>query len=333
MTAMKTLEYALTFTSPAFMGNAEQNAQWRTPPIKALLRQWWRVAYAAEKKFAVDVAAMRREEGLLFGHAWLDDDHIYGSKINARKSRVLIRFDQDWLMGSQKGVEPMSKGLETSYAWFGLIKRGHGISDRNAIKAASNASESRRILKLAVPEECEDRFHTIMRLISTFGMVGSRSRGGWGSIHIEGINTILPQEMIDGYSQNLLDCLKRDWPVSLACDNKGLLLWEGTQQHKSWDSAMTYIASERKKVRSNLKLGQADLRPLLGFATPGRMPSPLRWKVIPSQNGSLIVRIFSMPHRVPEDAGKSFSKEQYQTAWSTIGGILDKSTALSRSKP
>ena len=104
---MKVLEYTLRFDTPAFLGNAEQNAQWRTPPIKALLRQWWRVAYAADKNFAVNLADMRREEGLLFGHAWLDDDwDDKGNKFAGRKSRVLIRLDQvsdneqpGWAMG------------------------------------------------------------------------------------------------------------------------------------------------------------------------------------------------------------------------------------------
>lgn len=72
---MKKLEYTVRFTTPAFLGNAEQSGRWRTPPIKALLRQWWRVAYAADKNFTVRVDEMRHEEGLLFGHAWLEDDN------------------------------------------------------------------------------------------------------------------------------------------------------------------------------------------------------------------------------------------------------------------
>jgi len=40
---MKVLRYKVEFLCPAFLGNAEQNGQWRTPPFKALLRQWWRV--------------------------------------------------------------------------------------------------------------------------------------------------------------------------------------------------------------------------------------------------------------------------------------------------
>ena len=41
---MQTFHYRLSFFTPAFLGNANQQAQWRTPPLKALLRQWWRVA-------------------------------------------------------------------------------------------------------------------------------------------------------------------------------------------------------------------------------------------------------------------------------------------------
>lgn len=36
---MQRHSYHLHFQTPAFLGNASQNAQWRTPPIKALLRQ------------------------------------------------------------------------------------------------------------------------------------------------------------------------------------------------------------------------------------------------------------------------------------------------------
>src|SRR5690554_4603831 len=108
-TSMKQLNYTVRFLTPAFLGNAEQEGQWRTPPFKALLRQWWRVAYAAEKNFSVDIASMRREEGLLFGHAWLEDDkNEQGNKISARKSQVRIRLNSTepgrdaWLVGTQQ---------------------------------------------------------------------------------------------------------------------------------------------------------------------------------------------------------------------------------------
>ncbi|HLB30968.1 MAG TPA: hypothetical protein VJN91_05515, partial [Gammaproteobacteria bacterium] len=102
---MKKLEYTVSFTTPAFLGNAEQQAQWRTPPFKALLRQWWRVVYAADHEFNVNVSDMRREEGQLFGHAWLEDDHDANSRpAKARKSLVRIRLSR-WEIGKLRQWE------------------------------------------------------------------------------------------------------------------------------------------------------------------------------------------------------------------------------------
>ena len=35
--SMQQMSYEVSFLTPAFLGNAEQNGQWRTPPFKALL--------------------------------------------------------------------------------------------------------------------------------------------------------------------------------------------------------------------------------------------------------------------------------------------------------
>lgn len=73
---MKTLEYNIRFITPAFVGNAEQNGQWRTPPLKALLRQWWRVVYVANKNFQIDLKAMLHEEGGVIWSCWPDRQYV-----------------------------------------------------------------------------------------------------------------------------------------------------------------------------------------------------------------------------------------------------------------
>ncbi|MCB1974852.1 MAG: hypothetical protein KDE65_10450 [Burkholderiaceae bacterium] len=54
---MKTYRYQLSFTTPAFLGNASQQAQWRTPPIKGLLRQWWRAWVKRDRYCGVEETA------------------------------------------------------------------------------------------------------------------------------------------------------------------------------------------------------------------------------------------------------------------------------------
>lgn len=338
---MKQLRYTLSFTTPAFIGNAEQNAQWRTPPIKALLRQWWRVAYAAERQFAMRIDEMRHEEGRLFGHAWLDDDHDQaGERVAARKSLVRIRLqlpqDQNsgtnaWGTGTQSGVHPLTTGLDTSYAWFGLVKRKEGAPDRAAL--ALKANEQQRDLLLAVPDEHAAQLTTTLRLIKHFGQLGSRSRGSWGSFDLwgEGLQPLSASELKD-FAQSLASCLKHDWPTSLCEDQNGLCLWTSKNTFPTWDKAMRLIASERKNARTALKsLHGRDLRPVLGFASPGRMPSPLRWRVVPAENKQLTVRVFAMPTCIPDAGKQKISDTETLQAWQKVMQTLDASSQLKRS--
>lgn len=332
---MRQLEYTLQFTTPAFLGNAEQSAQWRTPPIKALLRQWWRVVYAADHQFRVDVAAMRREEGLLFGHAWLEDDHNErGNRVAARKSLVRIRLDtlssgdtSAWKMGGQAGVAPLATDLSTSYAWFGLVKRGENQPDKTAIKADNR--EGMRLLRIACPEQHEVRIVQIIRLIHAFGQIGSRSRGGWGSFAVHEAQEPNMQELIR-LARPIAQCLEHDWAMSFARDPRGLCVWRGRASYPTWDRAMRALAAERRTVRTALKDAVSDLRPALGFAGSGRMPSPLRWKVLPNRQGQLTIRVFAMPHKLPKDSGKSMNPTDLMEAWIKTCAKLDASQLLTR---
>ena len=332
---MKKLEYTVRFITPAFLGNAEQVGQWRTPPFKALLRQWWRVAYAADHNFDVDIADMRQEEGLLFGHAWLESDHDdKGNKLAARKSQVRMRLDgidangtNIWKLGSQRGVAPLPMDISTSYAWFGLVRRGARQPDKSGIKP--NEGEGQRLLRIAYPEQHETRISMAIRLIHAFGQAGSRSRGGWGSFDLHEVTPLNAWELAS-LARPIEQCLAHDWAMSLARDQSGLCIWYSRNSYPSWDKAMRALASERRTIRTALKTVRDDLRPALGFAGTGRMPSPLRWKVISNSQGHLSVRVFAMPHRIPADSGKSMTPEQIQRAWAAVFKALDASTTLVR---
>ncbi len=331
---MKTLEYNIRFITPAFLGNAEQNGQWRTPSFKALLRQWWRVVYAAKNNFQIDLKIMLHEEGLLFGHAGLVDNMVLDQAVTARKSKLRLRLENSqeiaaWSIGSQRGVEPLSQGLDTSYAWFGLIKRGNNLPDRSAIKPGVN--ESVRLLKIAIPDGSIAEIKESTKLINAFGLLGSRGRGGWGALQIAGVDALKCEELLH-YAQDIPACLKNDWAMSLAKDDNGLCIWESKNTFDSWDKAMRFIALQRKQVRSNLKNDKDDLRAALGFASPGRMPSPLRWKVLAYEPNKLFVRVFALPHHLPQESGKSLSLSKLVDAWNRVVKTLDAQLDFQRIK-
>lgn len=333
MTAYVKREYTVRFLTPAFLGNAEQAGEWRTPPFKALLRQWWRVAVA--KDHGYDHHRIREPEGRLFGNAWLDansEDCAAGRKTGHCRSAVRLRLEAKdgvlaWTQGTQTGVAPMRDGLDTSYSWFGLIKRKDRITkqsspDRTGMKP--DAAEGERILKLAFPEDRKAEIETTLRLIHTFGQIGSRARTGWGAIHIEGMTSLGSAEL-RALARESQDCLDLDWAHALGSDAEGPWVWESPNEFKDWASALSKVAGLRKDVRTSLK-GQIDMRPLLGFADAGRMPSPLRWRVFcASDSDALQVRVFALPHRIPADGKKDGSNRHATSAWSTVTQVLDHS--------
>lgn len=328
---MEKLTYKIRFITPAFLGNAEQKGQWRTPPFKALLRQWWRVVYAAEHGFDVDIEAMRREEGLLFGNAWLSHKEGNREVADHRKSLVWMRLTmarghhhETWIKGTQNGVSPMRTNISTSYAWFGLVRRGAGQPDLTGIK--SNTTEGERILRISAPDEHVSHIEDAMRLIDSLGHAGRRSRGGWGSLRVVDAKPFTAAEMAR-YAQPLQNCLNNDWPMSLCSDSKGLCLWESRRTFASWDEAMCVLAEERRNVRTALKLVDGrDLRFALGFAgEKGRMASPLRWKVYEGESNKLVIRVFAMPHKFSADIGMALNNDKLSVAWKVVCEALDQS--------
>ncbi|MFN3786427.1 MAG: RAMP superfamily CRISPR-associated protein, partial [Thiothrix sp.] len=209
---MQELFYTVSFTTPAFLGNAEQQAQWRTPPFKALLRQWWRVAAAPQ--FNYDHHALREAEGILFGQAHEGDN---------RKSLVRFRLSQ-WDSGKltrlknsetvvHQEVQYNRGNIEANvYLGFGPVST-RGLAKPPAIEPEKQTAE----LWLGFPDANDEKIKQAVRLMGWFGTLGSRSRNGWGSLQMDGIQS--PQAAdLTPFSRSLSQCLQLDWPHAIGRD-------------------------------------------------------------------------------------------------------------------
>lgn len=271
---MKILTYRVRFTTPAFLGNAEQDGQWRTPPFKALLRQWWRVAYAADHGFDVDISAMRREEGMLFGNAWLSHKDNGREVVDHGKSLVRLRLDR-WGQGklrSWQGLEQKTvfhpEVQRTNYqvgphAYLGygpLDGRGNTQLDRRR-NAAIQAGES-ATLSLAYPDTHPDiemcrilheniaRIPSALWLMDRYGALGGRSRNGWGSFDLDSLNDdskLRSQLPLRPWQEALLRRI--DWPHALGRDDRGALIWQ-TQPFDDWKASMRELAIVKIGLRT-----------------------------------------------------------------------------------
>lgn len=350
---MKPLKYQVKFLSPAFLGNAEQSGQWRTPPFKALIRQWWRVAYAGEHHFKVDVAAMRREEGLLFGHAWLERDTFDrdGKQVTtaARKSLVRIRLDR-WDGGKLKSWDGLEQGTvyhpETektgrkvgphAYLGYGPLDGRGGTKFTKKDNAAIQAGET-ATLSIAVPEIHAPRIERALWLMDRYGTLGGRSRNGWGSFSLMPVDKT-PPLMGEAPLRLWKNALDYDWPHAVGSDEKPLI-WQ-TAPLDDWKAVMKRLAEIKIELRTQFKFmtgknsSTTEARHWLSYPVTNhsvsawgnnaRLPNSLRFKVRIADGNKLVAVIFHVPHLPPA----AFNPDTFaiEGVWSKVHGYLDNPT-------
>ncbi|MEN8168101.1 MAG: hypothetical protein ABFR65_11575, partial [Pseudomonadota bacterium] len=368
MSKMETREYQIRFTTPAFLGNAEQQAQWRTPPFKALLRQWWRVAVAKQNQY--DHLKIREMEGRLLGHAWLENDlNEKGKKVSARKSLIQLRIFQ-WEKGNLSPTDWPTNGFENVvttrdgrgrvrsdlYLGFGSVlppsKKEHRASISLTHQAIRENDEAK--FSLRFPKEHAADLDRALRILSWFGSAGSRSRNGWGSIHMEGANLEqLKSDSLDSVSRDLESCMEKDWPHTIGLDEEGVLIWLSQPVNGDWRKAMSLLAHEKVNIRRVAKeytgpdkIGGVQL---LGYPAgrawelrelkkDARLASQIRFKVIDTPDG-LRSMIFHMPARFPDELLGRLNKSQCNwikqnelQVMQAIHQYLDGNSKLSRLK-
>ena len=345
--------YSLRFVTPAFLGNAEQAGQWRTPPIKALLRQWWRVAYAASLPGAVNsaaISAMRSAEGFLLGVA-------ADSEGESRKSQVRIRLDR-WSMGTLKSWDQLEQAPVThcevertgykvgphAYLGFGPLDGRGGTRLSDKCNAAIQAGESAS-LSLAFPGGTESaRLDAALWLMHHYGTLGGRSRNGWGSISLQptGADTPALAGPLDERLATLWqDALKHDWPHAIGRDTQGPLIWQ-TEPMGDWKAVMRRLAELKIGLRTQFRFttgpgaSQVEDRHWLShpvtnhnvaaWKTPGkgefRLPNSLRFKVRADRDGMLRGVIFHVPCLPPPQFKPD--RQAIVAVWQQVHGFLDQ---------
>jgi CRISPR-associated protein Cmr1 len=342
------LNYTVRFLCPAFLGNAEQSGQWRTPPFKALLRQWWRVAYAAGNGFPANANAMRSAEGALFGAA--------ADVGNSNQSRVRLRLDK-WDTGRLMQWESagsvwhpevelrrqgtvMGEGREVGsdlYLGFGPLTLK---DNRTALKAkAAIKADETATLRLALTPEvgAEDAAHIAraLALIDLYGTLGGRSRNGWGSLALQPRDGSPALARIDGATQReWRAALGLDWAHAIGRDDKGALIWV-TEPFGDWKAAMRRLAEVKIKLRTQFKLEpRPNERHWLSYPITHhlvgqwersklRLPNSLRFKLRRDDRdrSKLHGIVFHVPCRPPRDLSPDPSA--VAAVWEGVHRFLD----------
>jgi CRISPR-associated protein Cmr1 len=327
------LTYQVSFNTPAFLGNAEQQAQWRTPPFKALLRQWWRVVKAPDVGF--DHRRLLSLENDFFGSAG-DDEGGGRSQVQLRLSHWDIgTLSELPRMAMHQHPEVKRNGQNVPvrtdvYLGFGPVTTN---GNRNAIAPEAPAVT----FKLRFPTSEEQTLRKAMQLAAWFGTMGSRARNGWGSLHIEGENILgwgdlcdsklAEQSPLRSVADALGDRFASDWPhaVGLCVDARpavwrvvaGSTVKEGKTAYvgfDNWRLVMEQLAALKIGFRTQFKLNsgaphsRVEDRHILAYPVTNhglkdlpnaRLASQMRFKVAKNKDGKFFGLITHLPSAMP----------------------------------
>jgi len=324
-------ELTVEFLTPTFLGGADQNAELRSMPFKNLMRQWWRILNGH-----LEPAELLKKEGEWFGSV-LDEKSAQSSKIRMFFSKTPENdsaIDSTLYFGEFK--HPEVKKCEyiyrALYLGFGPVN-----GKRKYIEPGTKLQ-----LKLCYPQFFEKDIVIILILIHNFGVIGGRSRNGYGSLALSGefMNTNFLQSLKTKDIREILGKENKPYPNALGIDQKGELVWE-TKPIENWQEAMSLLAECYLGVRMNLKINEPGLqkRHILGYPVThhevrdwgvnARMPSQLRLMVKRNAQDRLVGRILHLPHKLPKkwDEKKLGSE---LSVWKKVHEHLDKQKFLSR---
>ena len=292
--------------TPMFLGNANQQAEWRAEPFKSLLRYWWRVAQRSRQS---DWQDLLKDESGLFGSAG-DDDGKGG------KSGVVVRIVSDatpiWDLPKESAEIPHPEAMNVGAMGY---LAGQGIIRNGKSKTNFFTENSSFTLFVDSPLSESENISAVLSLIQSFGAIGARSRNGWGSFRVinggcdkQTVIETLKSSTVNDWKTGF----KKDYPNCLGADSKGPLLWKTVQNKGQWrevmkDLATAYIELRAGKIKNDPnKLHPDKERPLLGTPITNhfsndRYSSPIRL-VIRKTESDYRGFILHLPQEFPNNA-------------------------------
>jgi CRISPR-associated protein Cmr1 len=359
--SMKELTYQARFITPAFLGNAEQQAQWRTPPIKALIRQWWRVAQAGAHGY--DHAKLRQAEMRLFGAASDDgSEKSHRSLLRLRLSSWSAGALTSWPTGGetvshpevknqQGNLRPVGAELYLGYGPLGFRAGGTALNqvrDSEHFRSAID-DKAKATLRLMLPDGFANEIETALQLAAWFGTLGSRSRNAWGALHLAHAHLQpLDREHLQalGALRPLADCLREEWPHAVGSDADDVpLVWK-TAPVGSWRDAIKALAKIKIAFRTHFAFTNGgpgatlDKRHVLAYPVTNhnvpawggqeRLANQIRFKVHSCAGGKFEGVIVHLPCKVPDELvnklaqkDQTFIRSNELKVWQAVHQVLD----------
>jgi CRISPR-associated protein Cmr1 len=238
---MHELSVHMKLVSPAFVGGADQRAELRVASIRGLLRYWWRAIQPP-----MSPAKLLDKETNLFGST------------SAGQSKVLMRITED-------GTKPLPAGMTVNnsigYLGYGIAEYKRGKRRVETIRDAldANSQFTLQLLFKKGAEKQKDGLLNALWCLTYLGGMGSRSRRGFGSMVVTGIDgagfPALPRspedlkEQIEEKFRSLRVSERDRLPDHTALSRESaVVVWP--LRKKSWEQALREVGDRLNGFRS-----------------------------------------------------------------------------------
>ncbi|HDZ91915.1 MAG TPA: type III-B CRISPR module RAMP protein Cmr1, partial [Deltaproteobacteria bacterium] len=230
---METKEFEVEVVTPLFLGGADpRKAELRTPPIKGALRFWWRALYGSD-----DLEDMKEREGKIFGST-------------TRKASLSIQLEDVGDVKPALGGLPEGAKIKTTakgrtfrisiiqYLAYGLCQYDRSKKRNVYIREHLLPGTKFKLLLSMKGNPPRQQILDSLSMLVRYGGLGSRSRNGFGSIHIPGMSDRLKREgALKSFSAlSSRSGLFRDFPA-----------------RKRWEDALSDIGKVYREARMSLE--------------------------------------------------------------------------------
>jgi CRISPR-associated protein Cmr1 len=176
------IEATYRVVTPCFCGGAEQQAEFRLPSFKGVLRFWWRAL--AWRRWRGDLSAIDHQEVCLFGGAGVGQSKVVLHAATDRRPSV----QPVGTVLSMDGRDPIGEGAR--YLGYGVM---HAFDSAKSGVSAAELIRECLMPPLAVTIRLRCRGLDVgqhsslvdaLEAVGLFGGIGARSRRGYGSLSL-----------------------------------------------------------------------------------------------------------------------------------------------------
>ncbi|MCL2284145.1 MAG: RAMP superfamily CRISPR-associated protein [Fibromonadales bacterium] len=272
---LETLNLECEFITPAFLGNASQQAELRTAPFKGMFRWWYRQIYPGK-----------------------NDDEIFGSvEYGASKIKMVVFDDNEKcriknenpneagkkinVTTTNNGKMPPKTFLINILDYLAYGKCNYDKTQRRIVYENSHITPSSKFnLKIQYPKEYEEEILQTMSAFFKYGCIGSKNRNGFGSVSVKENNRL---------------------PKNIHIPNSKLFVTEA--QYAKWEDALSEIGIIYKNARCSLDKKHVYTnrlllaKPIVQARDNNRLPKSLCLSVKKNEQGKFYGQILSLSNK------------------------------------